>query len=274
MDLFISIILLSGLIIISLLYFIFKYQKHQNQSTQDEHAVALRPVRRAVGNRNRFRDGVVIQGANNNINQPEQQREIHSPIANIDNSKIGTKKRAKLEAKAEKKAQREAELKVREQRKKQQEKEDEERKLLDEVERQEEQKREEEKKRLQEEKEKEEEEQYQKMKEAFIIEEEGYDERDDEQRDLLQEFISYIKEQKIVMFEDLAVKFHLKIQTVIDRIEELQKSSVLTGVIDDRGKFIYITMEELQAIANFVKNRGRVTIQELVSNSNNLITLN
>lgn len=46
------------------------------------------------------------------------------------------------------------------------------------------------------------------------------------------------------------------------------------GVIDDRGKFIYITVEELQAVADFVKKRGRVTIQELVENSNNLITLN
>lgn len=57
------------------------------------------------------------------------------------------------------------------------------------------------------------------------------------------------------------------IETIHGRINFL-------GVIDDRGKFIYITVEELQAVADFVKKRGRVTIQELVENSNNLITLN
>lgn len=47
----------------------------------------------------------------------------------------------------------------------------------------------------------------------------------------------------------------------------------LSGIIDDRGKFIYITMEELQSVAKFMKQRGRVSIQELAESSNRLITL-
>ena len=47
----------------------------------------------------------------------------------------------------------------------------------------------------------------------------------------------------------------------------------LTGVLDDRGKFIYITMEELQSVAKFIKQRGRVSIQELAESSNRLIRL-
>lgn len=45
------------------------------------------------------------------------------------------------------------------------------------------------------------------------------------------------------------------------------------GVVDDRGKFIYITEDELKAVADFIKKRGRVTLEELVENSNKLITL-
>lgn len=45
------------------------------------------------------------------------------------------------------------------------------------------------------------------------------------------------------------------------------------GVIDDRGKFIYISQEELDAVAKFVKQRGRVSLTELAENSNRLITL-
>lgn len=45
------------------------------------------------------------------------------------------------------------------------------------------------------------------------------------------------------------------------------------GVIDDRGKFIYITPEEMAAVARYIKERGRVSIAELVQASNSLINL-
>lgn len=45
-------------------------------------------------------------------------------------------------------------------------------------------------------------------------------------------------------------------------------------MIDDRGKFIYISMEEYEAVAKFIKQRGRVSITELAESSNQLINLN
>ena len=47
----------------------------------------------------------------------------------------------------------------------------------------------------------------------------------------------------------------------------------LLGVTDDRGKFIYISPEELEAVAKFIKQRGRVTISELAESSNTLVNL-
>ena len=47
----------------------------------------------------------------------------------------------------------------------------------------------------------------------------------------------------------------------------------LTGVIDDRGKFIYITMEELEAVSKYMKQHGRVSISDLAQSSNRLINL-
>ena len=75
------------------------------------------------------------------------------------------------------------------------------------------------------------------------------------------------------MLEDLAVQFKLKTQAAIDRISELQKEGRLTGVIDDRGKFIYISENELENVAKFIKQRGRISISELAESSNNLINL-
>lgn len=45
------------------------------------------------------------------------------------------------------------------------------------------------------------------------------------------------------------------------------------GVIDDRGKFIYISQSELDAVASFIKKRGRVSLTELAEHSNSLIVL-
>lgn len=43
--------------------------------------------------------------------------------------------------------------------------------------------------------------------------------------------------------------------------------------MDDRGKFIYIPEKELKGFATFIKQRGRVSITELVENSATLINL-
>lgn len=71
--------------------------------------------------------------------------------------------------------------------------------------------------------------------------------------------------------EEVAAQFNLKTQVVIERIQALQASGELTGVIDDRGKFIYITLEELKSVAKFIRQRGRVSLTELAQSSNNLI---
>lgn len=197
-----------------------------------------------------------------------------APAEELLDGKIGAKKRAKLEAKAEKKAQREAAERVREEKKKRDKQQEEERKVAEEREKELEKKQAEEEQKAREEKERREHEEYLKMKEAFKIEEEGFEEGDlNESENLLQEFVNYIKEQKVVVLEDLATHFKLKTQSVIDRIRDLQNDNILTGVMDDRGKFIYVSVEEMEAIAKFIRQRGRVSIADIRDNSDKLINL-
>ncbi len=77
----------------------------------------------------------------------------------------------------------------------------------------------------------------------------------------------------MVVLEDLAAHFRLKTQDAIDRVTRLQEDGALTGVVDDRGKFIYVSQEELEAVAKFIRQRGRVSIAELAESSNKLINL-
>lgn len=56
-------------------------------------------------------------------------------------------------------------------------------------------------------------------------------------------------------------------------MKSLQAEGRLSGVIDDRGKFICITPAEYETVARFIKQRGRVSISELADSMNTLIRL-
>ncbi|NWI60391.1 DDRGK protein, partial [Calyptomena viridis] len=189
--------------------------------------------------------------------------------------KIGAKKQRKLEEKQARKAQREAEEAEREERRKLESKREEERRKEEERIRLEEERQEEEKRKAKEEEEKREYEEYLKLKESFVVEEEGVEESmtEEQSRSFLMEFLEYVKKTKVIQLEDLASHLGLRTQDAINRIQDLMADGTLTGVIDDRGKFIYITPEELAAVAQYIKRRGRVSISELAQASNSLINL-
>lgn len=190
-------------------------------------------------------------------------------------AKIGAKKQKKLEEKQAKKAQREAEMEEREERKRMQELREQERRQEEEKERRLEQKQEEEERRAKEEQDKREEEEYLRLRASFVVEDQGEQEQlsEDQSRNLLQEFIQYIESSKVVLLEDLASHFGMRTQDAISRLQDLLADGSLTGVIDDRGKFISITPQELDSVAAFIRRRGRVSITELAQASNSLINL-
>jgi len=197
------------------------------------------------------------------------------PKSMFNENRVGAKKLAKLEAKAERKAAREAEQEDRERRKAAEKKEDERRKKEDEKWKLEEKQRKEQEEKEKEEQARKEEEEYRKLVESFTIDEEGCEDirEEGEETSLLQEFISFVQRNKVVLLEDLAAQFKLKTQEAIDRLQHLVAEGQLTGVIDDRGKFIYISQQELEAVAKYIKREGRVSLTELVENSNKLINL-
>ncbi|KAK9908874.1 hypothetical protein WJX75_004133 [Coccomyxa subellipsoidea] len=108
----------------------------------------------------------------------------------------------------------------------------------------------------------------------IAVEQQGEEAQSEEQaQGLLQAFIDYIIERKTVHLEDLASEFGLRVQDAISRVQTLEEEGRITGVMDDRGKFIYISREEMAAVADYVKSRGRVAIGELAAKSNTFIDL-
>jgi len=60
---------------------------------------------------------------------------------------------------------------------------------------------------------------------------------------------------------------------VINRIAGLEAMGRLTGVMDDRGKYIYVSNEEMAAVAQFIQTSGRVSIANLAAKSNEFVDL-
>ncbi|XP_054429945.1 DDRGK domain-containing protein 1 [Pteronotus mesoamericanus] len=205
---------------------------------------------------------------------PAHEEESEKPAETHPSGKIGAKKLRKLEEKQARKAQREAEEAEREERKRLESQREAEWKKEEERLRLEEEQKEEEERKAREEQAQREHEEYLKLKEAFVVEEEGVGESmtEEQSHSFLTEFVNYIKQSKVVLLEDLASQVGLRTQDTINRIQDLLAEGTLTGVIDDRGKFIYITPEELAAVANFIRQRGRVSIAELAQASNSLIS--
>ena len=95
---------------------------------------------------------------------------------------------------------------------------------------------------------KKEEEEYNKWKDFMAVQDEGEENVDVNSEDLINDFINYIKLRKVVSLEDLSGEFKLSPNDLVDRLKYLESQGRICGIIDDRGKYIYMTEKELQVI--------------------------
>jgi hypothetical protein len=93
---------------------------------------------------------------------------------------------------------------------------------------------------------KKEEEEYNKWKDCFDVKEEGEELEEVLSEDLINDFINYIKLRKVVSLEDLTGKFKIPSNELIEKLTYLESTNRICGIIDDRGKYIYLTEKELQ----------------------------
>jgi hypothetical protein len=83
----------------------------------------------------------------------------------------------------------------------------------------------------------------------------------------LSRMIEYLQTRKTAALEEVAAEFGLRTAEVVTKVQTLESEGRITGIMDDRGKFIYISKEEMAAVADFIRNKGRIAIAELASKS-------
>ena len=75
------------------------------------------------------------------------------------------------------------------------------------------------------------------------------------------------------MLEDVAAEFKMLTKDVVTKIEQLERDNRLLGITDDRGKYIHVTREEFDALAGFIKGRGRINRSELFQEANRIVRM-
>jgi len=107
--------------------------------------------------------------------------------------------------------------------------------------------------------------------EDFNINEQQNSRQDSEEE--MNRFIEFIKANKVVGLDEVGAEFQIKTELVLERIKILEKAGKLNGILDHRGKYIHLTLTELDKIARYINDKGRGSIKEFVKQTNNLVDL-
>ena len=115
---------------------------------------------------------------------------------------------------------------------------------------------------------------YENWKKMFSIVEEGVDKENPEfKAKLWERFANYLYVHKVTKIEDLCVEFDMNTKEAVEMIRSLEQDGKIKGIIDERGKYILITEEELQSIVKTMREKGRISKQTLVKEANRLVRL-
>ena len=221
-----------------------------------------------------------INNENNNQNipnvQPPQFNDEFIPPENnnpnVDPFKKITKKEQIKMLKRQEKAEQKERMRLFLEQKKLKEQEKEKELLLKQKMKEEEDKKlQEELQRVQEEQKKKDDDIYNQWKDMMKVGEEGEEKMDFTKEEVINKFLDYIKIRKVVSLEDISGTFKLSPNDIVMKLNQYEKEGRILGIIDDRGKYIYITQKEMGLIEKMFINRGRISKADLIKECNRLI---
>ncbi|EDO05545.1 DDRGK domain family protein [Babesia bovis T2Bo] len=97
---------------------------------------------------------------------------------------------------------------------------------------------------------------YEAIASEFVVEQEGTI-QDHEVFDV-EDFINFVIEKKMTTIVELAAKFDLDHKVVASRLNDLELQGRLFGLLDERGRYLYISDSELDALDHYINKEGRI----------------
>eukprot|EP01063_Lacrimia_lanifica_P005125 TRINITY_DN12947_c0_g1_i1.p2 TRINITY_DN12947_c0_g1~~TRINITY_DN12947_c0_g1_i1.p2 ORF type:complete len:261 (+),score=94.05 TRINITY_DN12947_c0_g1_i1:78-860(+) len=85
--------------------------------------------------------------------------------------------------------------------------------------------------------------------------------------------LAAIHREKVVSMEALSAELDRPVEELAATMDSLLASGRLTGIHDDRGRFVHITPAEYTAVERYVRQRGRVAVADLAAESSRLVEM-
>lgn len=209
---------------------------------------------------------------NSSSHHQQQGQSIHQPPADFDpNKKLTKKEQQKMLKRHDKSEKREYQKQLMEVKKLREQEKEKEIKMHEQQKEIERQKLEEALQKVKEEQEKKENDLYDQWKDKIKIGDEGEDRNDFENEEVINDFINYIKLRKVVSLEDLNGQFKMTRNELVEKLNKFESEGRILGIIDDRGKYIYITEKEMCMIEKMFATRGRISKNDLIKECNRII---
>ena len=232
------------------------YQTYNNNTTTDN-----------TTNNNINQDNTL-----NNNNHNQNMGNEHTINTNIDpNKKLTKREQAKMIKKQEKAEKREHIKQMMEAKKLKEQEKEREMLIKEKLKEEEKRKLEETLQKVKEEQQKKEDEIYNQWKDMIKIGEEGEEKKNFSDENVINEFLNYIKRRKVVSLEDLSGVFKISPNELVEKLNQFEKEGRILGIIDDRGKYIYVTEKEMSMIENLFIRRGRINKMDLIKECNKII---
>ncbi|ORM41240.1 DDRGK domain-containing protein 1 [Babesia sp. Xinjiang] len=91
---------------------------------------------------------------------------------------------------------------------------------------------------------------------SFVVEKEGNIQ--EQERISVDDFVNFVIQKKMTSIVELAAKFDMHHKDVADRLNQLEDQGRLFGLLDERGRYLYISDSELDALDRYINKGGRI----------------
>ena len=75
--------------------------------------------------------------------------------------------------------------------------------------------------------------------------------------------VDYVKREKLVNMDELAIHFGVNSTTAFKWLKELEEEKRIFGIFDNRNSFIYVSASDMRAISEILKAKGKISFANL-----------
>ena len=112
----------------------------------------------------------------------------------------------------------------------------------------------------------------------FAVEESGVSKESEDvlkrkEQELENTLLHYLTTRKLTLLEDASHKFSLTTKDLVEKIKKLEQQDRVSGVFDERGKYLFIEKKEWDSVRNYISAKGRLKKSDMMTECAKIIKI-